>query len=158
MVQMFKWSTDYWITNQRECRSVYGVISGYVLAYDWMKWGTQGNPFRRDIIWTQHLLYMNVDDCPPTMTLGAPNMEMEKARHGWTTSSKAHVHEAKRKLGSTDAFSQPRSNPLNSHCIWACLPKSPTGWHSVHLKLKVFFSTLLPNTFVERIIKQIFFE
>jgi hypothetical protein len=133
------------------------IWCNYVLAYDWMKWETPGNPFRRAKIWNQHLLCTNADDCSPTTMLGAPNMEMEKARHGWTTSSKAHAREGKRKLGSTDAFSQPQSIPPNSHCIWARLPKSPTGWQSVHFKLRVFFSMLLPNMFVERIIKQTFF-
>jgi len=96
---------------------------------------------------------MKLDGCSLTTTLGAPYVEMEKARHGWTTSSKDHVHEDKRKLGSTDAFSQPGSIPLNSHCIWTHLPKSPTSWHSVHFNLKVFFSTVLPNMFVESLIK-----
>jgi len=133
-------------------------ISGHVLAFDWMKWGTPGKPFRIAKIWTWHLLYMNLDGCSPTTMVGAANTEMEKARHGWTTSSKDHVHEGKRKLGSIDALSQPGSIPLNSHCIWEHLPKSPTDWHIVHFNLNVFFSTVLPNMFVERIMTKIFFE
>jgi hypothetical protein len=79
-------------------------------------------------------------------------------RQGTIKPHQDHVRDGERKLGSTDAFSQPVSIQLNSHCIWAHLTKSPTGWHNVHFNLKVFFSTVLPNMFVERIITQIFFE